>query len=192
MDDSVSLYAPPINENVTPVQPDERALDAQIAAMTNQAKTAWGPRVVMAGTCLFGVSLLLPATKITIFQTTTVNGLVCAVMAGLATVDKPLSILPLLTLGNLWMLLLPLLSRSRSERTLTIAALVAWIGPIAALALNVVPDFEKNPWLIGYHVWVIALVVAAAGITRMASARSAQARDERRMQSLEERASLTP
>jgi hypothetical protein len=167
MNDSMSLYAPPTQDNAAPAPVDAPRQDGEKTMST-------GYVIVLLGLGVFGVSMFLPAVKINIFKEVAIEGYIAFLMSFSAAVKSPLSIWPLLVFGNLWLLAMPLIGRSRRGFAFK-AAIVTWLSAVCAAALPFVNDDPRDmqdDLMVGYYTWVASFVVTAIGATWVAIERS--------------------
>jgi hypothetical protein len=184
MNDTLSPYAPPA-EQLSPYAPptEQRSpVDLDIDAARQAFRgPAPGYKLVLAGTAVFAVSLALPAITVRIFTSSDMPGIAALVWCFLIAIEKPISIMPLIVLSNLWLVVLPFAARSRNPDTLVKVAGASWLALVPPVLLLVLAGFDTKDLLPGYYAWVLAFVLGALGATRAAS-------QARRRRALEETA----
>lgn len=129
-----------------------------------------GHTIIAVSLAIFAVSLALPAVEINFFSKTSFFGIHAALLVFPVALDKPLSLMPILAFGNIWLLILPIISRARRLTTVSFAALATWGVALSALSLRF--QEKGDGLMVGYYVWVIAFFVAALGATWVAFDRS--------------------
>jgi hypothetical protein len=134
-------------------------------------RRSFGHKIILASLAIFLFALALPAMEVTIFSKSVFHGIHAAILVFLVALEKPLSVMPILALGNLWLFALPLVVRSRRVAAVTIASLVTWGVAVSALSLSLDAKMGDD-LLLGYYAWVVAFFVAAAGATWVAFDRS--------------------
>lgn len=174
MNDSMSLYAPPIQDNAAKVPVDA-------ARQAGSRTVSTGYAVVLLSLVVFVVSLFLPVVKINIFSTTTIEGYTALLMSFPIAAKNLLSVWPVLAFGNVWLVALPLLLRSRREGLAWKAAIVSFITTACAASLPFMKDGSSkasDDLLAGYYTWVASFCIAAIGAAWVAVERRSARRLE--------------
>jgi hypothetical protein len=161
----------PLISSNDPLSTDPSNVEPPVSPERSPDRRSFGHKIVVAGLVIFAFSLALPALEWTLFSKNVFYGIHAALLVFPAALGKPLSVMPVLALGNLWLLALPFVARARGVSVVTTAALVTWGVAIAALSLSLDAKIAKD-LLLGYYVWVTAFFVAAIGATWVAFGRS--------------------
>jgi len=154
-----------------PLLTDPSSVEPPVSPEKSLERRSFGHKIILGSLAIFLFALAVPAMEVNIISKTVVYGIQAAILVFLVAVEKPLSVMPILALGNLWLLALPLVARSRRVTTVTIASLVTWGVAVSALSLSFDAKMGDG-LLLGYYAWVVALFVAAAGATWVAFDRS--------------------
>jgi hypothetical protein len=150
---------------------DPSSVEPPISPEESPERRSFGHKIILGSLAIFLFALAVPAMEVNIFSKTVFHGIHAAILVFLVALEKPLSVMPILALGNLWLLALPLVARSRRGSTVTIACLVTWGVAVSALSLSLDAKMADD-LLLGYYAWVVAFFVAAAGATWVAFDRS--------------------
>jgi hypothetical protein len=167
MSNSFSSSNAPLHTN--PSNDEPPALPEQ-----SREPRSFGEKVVIAGLVVFALSLALPAMEFNLFSKSSFYGIHAAMLVFPVALEKPLSLMPILAFGNLWILALPFIARSRRASTVAVASLVTWGVALAAILLSYQEDGDGL--LMGYYVWVTSFIIAAIGATWAAIDRAASQR----------------
>lgn len=127
---------------------------------------SFGSKIILAALVIFAVSLALPVLEFNLFSKSVFHGIHAALLVFPAALENPISLMPIFALGNVWLLLLPIVARSRKSSTVGVAALVTWGVALSALSLRL--QEQGDDLMVGYYVWVIGFFVAAIGATWVA------------------------
>jgi hypothetical protein len=157
-----------------PLPADPSSAEPPVSLAGSPERRSFGHKLVIASLVIFAVALALPTIEINLFSKSIFYGIHAAILVFPAAFDEPLSVWPILAVGNIWLFALPIVLRARRSSTVTIASLVTWGVAFAALSLRLQ---EKGEGLLaGYYVWMMNFFVAAVGATWVALDRSVDSR----------------